>query len=441
MYDLYIDLLTQFIKFKSIATDPSYNPEIMNVVEWLEDLFEAHDFRVKVIDGYSNPIILATYCPKSKTKLQTCLVYGHYDVQPANASEGWNSDPFTLDQKNGRLYARGVADNKGQTLIHIVAIFDLIKKNELGYNIIYLLEGGEEIGSPNIGEFIKDYKNELNGDFCIISDGTFIGNNPVIEAGFRGFINLTLAIKTSSKDLHSGIFGGAAPNASHELTKFISTLFSKDNKIAIKNFYNDVDIIEEKILQNNKNIPFSFKEYRRTSGTKALVTRGKYDFYSQTGLQPTIEITGIQSGYTKEGYRNSIPGKAVAKINFRLVKNQKPQKIIKLFKDHLKKNLPNYVDYSLDISTACEGVKLDINNKYVEKAKQLLRQVWKKHPVYKYVGGGLATVTTIDNILKVPQLLIPLANEDCNPHGANENFVITQIKKSMEFSRKFFNLD
>jgi acetylornithine deacetylase/succinyl-diaminopimelate desuccinylase-like protein len=268
----------------------------------------------------------------------------------------------------------------------------------------------------------------------LISDGEISGKNPVIELGFRGGFNVTFTIKTATNDLHSGIYGGAAPSAAYEMTKFLASLYDDDNKITIPQFYTDVQEIKEK-----STIPFDEKEYEKITGAKTLKTEPEYDFHTQIGLRPTIQITGLQSGYVGNGYRNSIPSSATAKINFRLVKNQKAEVIVDLFENYCKKMTPDYVDGKLEFHHLHEGIKLDINNEYIHKAEKLLAESYGVPPLKKYSGGGLPIVTYFDDLLHVPQVLVPLANEDCNMHGVHENFDKKFLEKALDFSKKFFS--
>ena len=432
MNQTYINLLAAFISYKSISTDLSYKTEIQKTVAWLKNTFDMQNFTTQIIEGYDNPIVVAKYIANPSYK--TCLIYGHYDVQPADITDGWDSEPFTLTQKNNRIFARGAIDNKGQIAIHIAAIFELIKENKLGHNITFMIEGNEETGSPFLSKFIQYYKQILDCDFIMISDGEITAQSPVIELGFRGGFNSTLNIQTASNDLHSGIYGGAAPSASHELSKFLASLFNEQNQVAIPHFYDNVEPIDGKM-----NIPFSQEEYSKITGAKALLTEPGIDYYNQTGLRPTLQITGIQSGYVEDGYKNIIPCKATAKINARLVKNQNPTKIAELLTQFIKDNLPSYVDHTFTITDPYEGIKLDVENEYVKKATQLLEKAYNKKPLYKYSGGGLPVVTEFDAVLGKPQVLVPFANEDCAMHGANENFDLKFAERAYNFSKSYFS--
>lgn len=437
MFEQYKQLLSQFISFRSVSTDSKFRPEIRKTAGWLRDLLRRQGFTVQLIEGYDNPIVFASY--QVDRNRETILIYGHYDVQPAEQNEGWHSDPFVLTEREGRLFARGVVDNKGQLMIHLVNAFNQIKNKTLGYNLKFLIEGNEETGSDKLENFISNYRELLKADFVLLSDGEISGGRPNLEIGFRGGFNATLTVRTGKIDLHSGLYGSAAPNALHELIKILNQLFDwRQNKIAIPGFYASVKPLSQEERKNTRSLLFDLNEYKKTTGCQTLLLEKGNNFYAQTGLRPAIEITGIAGGYTGEGYRNAIPYQAQAKINFRLTAEQEPQKIIQLFQKWLKRTVPKYVEFELVAETGYQGIKLRSKNQYLERAKQILERVWQKKVAWKYVGGGLPIVTHFDQLLRIPQVIVPLANEDCAMHGANENFDLSYWQKAMRFSQEFF---
>ena len=427
----YKKIAAKLISLKSVSADPSCKEDIKKTAEFLVETLSSFGFKAQLFEGYANPIVFGEYIVDPSFK--TVLIYGHYDVQPASLEDGWNTDPFILAEKDGRLYGRGIMDDKGQLLMHIVAIGDLLKEGKLGYNIKFISEGNEEVGSPAIEKFIAEHKELLSCDFVMISDGEMTLGKPTVELGNRGVINTTLTVKTADNDLHSGLYGGIAPNAVHEASAFIARLYDADNSITIPHFYDDVDEIDKSIQ-----LPFSMEEYRKNTGAKTLKTEKDIDFHTQSGQRPSIEVTGIQAGYTGEGYKNSIPRQAVVKINIRLVKSQSPERIEKIFREYVEKTLPKYVDYTVSFEAGVFPVRISADNTYVQKAEQVLNELFGEKPVHRYVGGTEPVVIFFDQILGVPQVLIPFANEDGAMHGINENFNLENIEKGMEFSRKFF---
>lgn len=438
----YISLLKQFVAFKSISTDPKYKDEMVKTAEWLKDLLENNGFEATLWTEFdTNPLLSAEY--KVNDNAKTVLVYGHYDVQPA-PEEGWNSDPFELTELDGRLYARGVVDNKGQVLIHIATIIDLIKEKKLKYNVKFLIEGDEETGA-GLDEVIKAKKEELKTDYVLVSDGEITGTNPTLETSFRGGFNVTLEYKTGKTNLHSGLYGSAVPNAVHELSDFISKIH-KDQKIQIPGFYEGVDEITQKDLGNNNTLLETYgknpnAEIAKIAGVKQLKTQKDTDFFSQTGLLPAIQVTGITGGYTEEGYANIVPYKATAKFNVRLVTSQKPDKIVSLMKAFVKENTPEYVEYKLDFFGIHDPVKLNTTLPIFAETEKILHNVYGTKVIYKNVGGAIPFIGDIKNILGVDTLSVSLANEDCNMHGDNENFRLDLVEKALKFSREFFSAE
>ncbi len=428
----YTKLLKEYVSFKSISTSKEFLPEIDKTVNWLKSYFEKNNFSVELLKGTTtNPVILASYILPEKA--ETVLIYGHYDVQPA---DGWEQ-AFILQEKNGRLLARGVVDNKGQNLIHIVTVAELIKAGKLKYNVKFLLEGNEETGNADIAGILKNNKEKLKTDYVLISDGEISGDTPLIEASLRGGANLTLTYKTAPNNVHSGLYGGAIPNAAQEIAHFLAKLFTADNVVTIPGFYEDVDAIEQHHKENNKLLAAK-EDILKLIGVKKLLTEKDHDFYTQTGLRPTLEITGINTGYIGEGYSNIIPGTAEVRINVRLVASQDPQKFKKIFTEFVKNNTPSYVDYDLQIGDAYPAVKINIDSEKVKEVKELLTKAYNTAPLIRYVGGSIPIVTDFKKVLGVDSLLVSLGNNDCNMHGVDENFRIDLIEKGLAFSKLFF---
>ncbi len=434
--DTYLDLLKQFISAQSVSTDPAYTSGITAAVNWLLDLFKKNDFNVRAIKGFQNPILVAEH--QQDPDLETCLIYGHYDVQPANEAEGWTQSPFELLQTKERLVARGAVDNKGQVMVHIASVLELIRTKQLRYNIKFLIEGNEETGSGKIGEFIRANKKLLKADFVMMSDGELLQGKPAIELGFRGGFNTTLTVTTAPGDLHSGVYGGVAPSALHEMIGLLAKMFDDKWLPKYPGFYDDALVPTAAEKAAGETIGFNEAEYKRITGAKTTLNEPGYDFFTQVGLRPSVQITGISSGFAGDGYRNAIPAKAVAKINFRLVKNQDPQKIVEGMEKFIKDNLPSYATYDLLFSDPYHGVKLDIDNEYIKDCAAKLKQAYQVDPIYRFVGGGLPIATDFSEILKIPVVSTPFANEDCNMHAVDENFLISDLQKALKFSTIFF---
>lgn len=431
MVDAYKKAASALIALKSVSADPAYKEDCVKTALWLKDKLSDMGCETKLIEGYGNPVVFGSFV--ADPSYETVLIYGHYDVQPASKEDGWESDPFTLSEKDGKFFGRGIMDDKCQVLIHILAIEKLITEKKLGYNVKFLFEGNEETGSPYIEQFIKDHKELLTTDFIFLSDGEMTRGKPTLELGNRGIVNWKITFKTANSDIHSGLYGGVAPNAIHELAKFLTKLLDENNRITIEGFYDAVDVIEK-----GYHIPFDLEEYKKNSGTKALFTEPEFDFFTQTGLRPAMTVTGMYGGYIQEGHKTSIPSQASAKINLRLVQSQDPKKIAELVKKHVEKHVPSHVSYEVSFDEFAGASKTDSKNPYVQKAKSILEAVFGQSAYYRYVGGTEPVILYFQQILGKPIVSVPFANEDGMMHGTNENFDIANIQKAFAFSAKFF---
>jgi len=430
--------LAKLIKFKSISTDSKYKTEMLRTVKVLRKLFSDSGFKTRILKGKTtNPYVFAEYRVGKDRK--TVLVYGHYYVMPSGSLEEWIAEPFALTERNGRLYGRGVIDNKGQFVVHLTAISDLISSRKLKYNVKFLLEGNEETGNVEIEQVIQNNRSLLSCDYVLVSDGELTNNKPTIEAGFRGGINLTVRYKTGKGDVHSGLYGGSVPNAAHEISSLVAKFYSSDNKVKIPGFYEGVDKVTLGELKNNKALKFSKKKLCKLTGIRALKCERDTDYFTQTGLRPMLTVSGMLSGYTGEGYNNIVPSCAEVRVNFRFVASQNPKNIVNSFKKFVKRNTPKYVDYEINETASWKALKIDITSNAVRKAKNILEKSYGEKAVFRFVGGSIPVIGFFKNLLTDDVISIPFANEDCNMHGVNENFRFNLIKKALNFSESFFS--
>lgn len=438
MNKTYLALLTKAISFRSVSTDSNYSYDIAKVAQWLVDEFKARGFEATTFKGKTcNTVVFGSF--EQNKRLKTVLIYGHYDVQPADIADGWTSDPWKLTQRDGRLFGRGVVDNKGQVLIHMATVFDLIKRKRLAYNVKFLIEGNEETSNPDLADIMTKHKSALACDYVLVSDGEVTRDQPTIDVSLRGGFNATLKVKTGVNALHSGIFGGAVPNAVQELSKLVSKLYTSQNTIAFESFYEEVDEIVPAQISNNTALLSSHEEIVKLAGVKVLLTEPETDFYTQTGLRPTVQLTGIKGGYIGDGYANIVPHEAEARLNFRIVASQKSDKVIEAFRHFVATNIPEYVDYSIDVNGAHNAVKLDTSSELFVSVEKMLTTIYNKPVVKKNVGGAIPFISDVKAILGLDTLSVSLANADCNMHGVDENFRVDLIDKGLEFSESFFS--
>jgi acetylornithine deacetylase/succinyl-diaminopimelate desuccinylase-like protein len=435
-------LLKQFLKFKSISTDISHKKDIELTALWLKELFEKNAFKVSIWSSKSaNPVVFAEHSltlSADHRSPTTVLIYGHYDVQPARKEDGWKSDPFSLSEDGKRLYGRGVIDNKGQVLVHISTIIELIKDKNLNCNVKFMIEGNEETGNPSLKGIMQKHKKYLKCDYVLISDGELTNNKPSVEVSLRGGFNAKLIYRTAKMNLHSGIWGGAVPNAAYELCKLLSKFYDLDNSVAIKNFYKGLDKPDKDELENNKRLEKESSDLKGLAGVNKMLIQNGFDFYTATGLRPTIQITGIKTGYIESGYSNIVPAEAEARLNVRIAPSQRSNDIMDALNKFIKVNTPGYVKCKLIFDNPHEPVKISSDNKYLIAIEKKLENIYGVKVNRRNVGGAIPFVADIKQILGVDAVSIPLVNEDCNMHGANENFEKTFLKKALAFSHHLF---
>jgi acetylornithine deacetylase/succinyl-diaminopimelate desuccinylase-like protein len=434
MLSTYLSLLHEFIAFRSISTDEAYKDDSNACADRLISLFDKHGFQTTKISGYGNPLIVAHY--EVDPSYQTILIYGHYDVQPAEQNDGWQSDPFSLDERDGRLYARGAADNKWQVMIHIATVLDLIEQQRLGYNITFFIEWDEETGLPS-AQALLDHRELLHADVALLSDGVLIGDHtPTIMVGLRGWGNVTVTIQTAMTDLHSGLYGNIATSASHIASRLVAQLYDANDHITIPWWYDDIDHISDIQKMHNALVPRDDEEMMRTIGAVALAIPQGYDAVTANGLLPTIQVTGVSSGYTGVGYKNIIPGSATMNFNFRFAPGQDPEKKMADFGAWITNSLPTNISHQITISDYYPAISISTDHPLSDRAKQMLQEVYGISPIMRYCGATLPMAWLLQDTLWLPVMIIDLANEDCNIHGVDENISLTCIEKGLRFSER-----
>ena len=450
----YMTLLKEFVAFKTVSTDPSYKDEMKKAVNWLTQIFKEHGFKVTLLKGkHANPVVVAKYTlknTKSKVSLdasektvvpskpKNILVYGHYDVQPAQKSDGWSSDPFVLTKKGDRLVARGVVDNKGQILAHMVGVFDAIKNGALTTHVTFVIEGNEESGNEDLAGLLKKYKKDLAPDFILISDGEIVGEHPTLDMSYRGGGNIKVTYTTSSNDRHSGLYGGAIPNAVLELATLVSKIKSDNASwISFEEFYTGMIEPSDEAKDQHKKIS-AVQNVQKLAGVKTLTTKANLSAHEQIGLYPTIEVSGFSGGYVGQGFKNIIPGKAEVRLNVRTVHPQKTSDVVKAISNFVRVNTPSHVDVSIEFEDHGEAIRLDTDHADLSGVKTLLADVYSREVICKSIGASIPVVADFQSIFKVPMAMVSLCNDDCNMHGVNENFTEKHIVKALNFTNRYW---
>ena len=434
----FIDELIELLKIPSISADSKYNKDVARAAEYIKTQLEkAGATNVEICSTKGHPIV---YGEKIiDPKLPTIIVYGHYDVQPVDPVNLWDSPPFEPVIKDNKIYARGACDDKGQVYMHIKAFEGMMKTNSLPCNVRFMIEGEEEVGSVNLGTWVKENKQRLKGDVILISDTSIIANDvPSIEVGLRGLSYLEVEVIGPNRDLHSGVYGGAVANPIQILCEMIASLKDKNNHITIPGFYDDViELSQEERIELNKT-PFDLNEYKKDLGINEILGEAGYSTLERTGIRPTVELNGIWGGYTGEGSKTVLPSKANAKISMRLVPNQGTDKITELFTKHFNKIAPPYVKVKVTPHHGGEPVVTPTNSIAYKAASKAMEKTFGKKPIPTRGGGSIPIVALFEKELGLKSVLMGFGLDSDSIHSPNEHYGIFNYMKGIETIPHFY---
>lgn len=419
----YLEELKDYLRIPSISTLESSKKDIKKCSEFVASkLKDAGMETVKIIPTEGHPLVYAEWM-KAPGK-PTVLIYGHYDVQPIDPIELWKADPFEPVVKAGKIYARGADDNKGQNFVHIKSVEAFMKtKGELPLNIKFLIEGEEEIGSENLEKFISKNKKLLKCDTVLISDTSMYAPGiPTINYGLRGLTYMEIELTGPNRDLHSGSFGGGIANPINELAKIIYKLHDKNGKIAIPGFYSKVKPLTKKDRENYKKLKFNDSELMKEYGVKELSGEKGYSTLERFSGRPTLDCNGIVGGFTGEGAKTVLPSKASAKISMRLVPNQNPNEIARLFTKYVKSITPKSIKLKVKAHHGGLPIVMPLDDTAIKAASNAVSKAFGKETVYTREGGSIPIVVQFFNQLKAPVVLMGLGLETDNIHSPNEHF-------------------
>jgi len=439
-HDRYLKELKEFLKIPSISTDPSYAKDVNAAAEYVaQQLKKAGMSHVNIFSTPGHPVVYGEHITDKKRP--TLLVYGHYDVQPVDPVALWESPPFEPTVRNGELYARGAADDKGQMFIHFKSAEAYIKcGKQLPVNIKYLIEGEEEIGSPNLDSFIADHKDLLMVDAVMVSDTTMFAREiPSICYGLRGLVYFQIDASVASGDLHSGSFGGAVGNPAFELSNILAAIKDVHGKITIPHFYDDVRELTDRERQEFAKLPFNEKVYAREIGVKQLSGEHGYTPLEQLWARPTFEINGLLSGFTGEGAKTVLPAKAMAKVSLRLVPDQKPEIIEDLFEHYVYELAPSFLEIKV---TRMHGGKpwiASLDHPALLAASRAIKKGFGKEPVFQREGGSIPVVATFAEQLGIPSVLFGIGLPDENAHAPNEKLDLENFYNGIRSSAYFLD--
>jgi len=436
----YLEELKEYLRIPSISTLESHKGDIDNCSKFVASkLKDAGMTEVKLFPTDGHPIVYAEWMKAPGRP--TVLIYGHYDVQPVDPIELWKNNPFDPVIKAGKIFARGADDNKGQNFVHIKSVEAYLKtKGELPLNVKFLIEGEEEIGSENLDKFLKKNKKLLKCDAVLISDTSMYAPGvPTINYGLRGLAYMEIEVTGPNRDLHSGSFGGGIANPINELAKIISKLQDKNGKITIPDFYKDVKPLTRKDRENYKKLNFSDVELMNEYGVDELQGESGYSTLERLSGRPTLDCNGIIGGFTSEGAKTVLPSKASAKISMRLVPDQNPLEIAKLFTKYVKSLAPKSVKIKVKDLHGGHPIVMSLDDKAIEAAAKAVSKAFGKETVFTREGGSIPIVIEFSKQLKAPVVLMGLGLETDNIHSPNEHFLIKNFERGILSSIYFLD--
>jgi acetylornithine deacetylase/succinyl-diaminopimelate desuccinylase-like protein len=423
--DKYLDELKALLAIPSISALAEHAADVKRCAEWCADEMRRIGMQnVKLIPTPGNPVVYGDWLGAAGAP--TILFYGHYDVQPVDPLNLWETPPFEATIRDGEIYARGAADDKGQVFMHFKAIEAHLKQTgKLPVNIRIILEGEEEVGSVNLDNFIIANKADLKADVVIISDSPMFARGvPSICYGLRGLVYTQIDLRGSSTDLHSGSFGGAVANPGFVLAQMIAQMKDRGGHIKVPGFYDDVVALTQEERDAWAKLPFSEKQYRKDFGIPKLQGETDYTTLERTWARPTLEVNGLLSGFTGEGAKTVLPAVAMAKISMRLVPNQDPEKIAKLFEDYVRKIAPKTVELKFTNMHGGKPWMTSFDNPFVQAASRAIEKGFNKTPVLTREGGSIPVVSTFQEELGLPSVLFGVGLPDENAHAPNEKLDI-----------------
>ena len=439
--DRFLSELLDLLRIPSVSADSKYKADVARCADAVkEHMLKAGCDTAEVCPTAGNPIV---YGEKIiDPKLPTVLVYGHYDVQPPDPLNLWTSGPFEPVIKDGKIYARGACDDKGQMFMHIKALEVMAKTNTLPCNIKVMIEGEEEVGSGNLGKFLEDNKEKLKANVVLVSDTSMISmEHPSIESGLRGLSAVEIEVTGPNRDLHSGVYGGAVANPLNMLCKLVASLHDENGHITIPGFYDKVVDLSEQERKELNMAPFDLEDYKKDLGIKEVWGEKGYTTLERTGVRPTLDLNGIWGGYQGEGSKTVLPSKANAKITMRLVPNQTPAEIGALFQKHFERIAPGCVTVTVKRGHGGEPVVTPTDSPAYKAAAKAIKTTFGKDPIPTRGGGSIPIVALFEKTLGLKTVLLGFGLDNDNIHSPNEKYDVVNFYKGIEtipYFHKYF---
>ena len=433
--------LKNFLRIPSVSTLEEHKGDVRKAAEFVAgELRRIGMENVDTISTKGHPLVYAEWLRASGQP--TVLMYAHYDVQPPDPLNEWTTPPFEPTERNNNLYARGAVDDKGQLWMQVKALEALMRAGggKLPINVKVLFEGEEEVGGEAVADYVRKQKTKLKADFALVSDTElFAPDLPTLCVGLRGLVYTEIEAVGAKTDLHSGVYGGAAPNPFFALIEIISKLKDAKGKILIPGFYKGIKAPSAAELKAWKRLPFNEEHYRKTEVGSAMLTgEPGFSVLYRTWARPTLEVHGMPGGFTAPGAKTVIPARASAKVSMRLVPNQKAEDVLKKFKNYVKKLTPKGIQINIKVWSSGPACMVGTDNKYVKAATEALHEVFKKETVFIRSGGSIPIVTDFQDVLKIPSVMMGFGLPDDNLHAPNEKFHIPNFYRGIESICLFF---
>lgn len=420
--------LRELLEIPSVSTDPYFQADVMRAATWIRDFFRSCGITSKIIDTPGHPCVLADTGPND-VSFMNLLIYGHYDVQPTGDQSAWTSPPFEPTVRNGSIFARGAADDKGQVFAHLAALEAWLKvAGGLPVRVKFLIEGEEEVGSPNLERVLRDHREELACDYAVISDSTkFDRDTPAITIAARGFVGKEIVVHGPRQNLHSGEYGGAVTNPANALAAIIASFRDDENRVTIPGFYDDICELEQSACDRLNALPFDETAFLSATGSSQLDGEHGYTTLERLWMRPTLDVNGILTGFTAEGFSAIIPSVARAKLSMRLVADQDPQIISREFDKAARAACPQGVDLEIINHGTCPPYVVPMDSPGVQTAAGVLEAGFGHKPVVVRGGGSLPVLPLIKEVLGTDTLMLGFSVPGCNMHGPNEFLVVADF--------------
>ena len=438
----FIEELFEFLRIPSISTDDENKKDVQKAAEFISEKLKSLNFdNVQIHPTKGHPIVYGEYLKAGSDK-PTVLIYGHYDVQPPDPVDLWDNPPFEPTIKDEKVYARGSADDKGQLYIHVKSIESVLKtKGELPVNVKFILEGEEEIGSPNLVPFIEDHKKLLACDMVLISDtAMFAKDTPSITYGLRGLTYMEIRLTGPNRDLHSGVYGGAVENPANVLCEIIAKLKDEKGRIQIPGFYDKVKPLSESEKEEYSRLPFDESEYKKDLDIAEVKGEEGYTTLQRASARPSLDVNGLWSGYQGQGAKTVLPAKAGAKVSMRLVPDQDPNEIAQLFRDYVTKLAPKTVTVEIVEHHGGHASVIDINFYGIQAAAEAFEYVYGQKPLFSREGGSIPIVADFQKILGVDSILMGFGLDSDSIHSPNEHFSLIDFVRGIKTSAHFMEV-